>query len=76
MEVSLERTRDLSEWSTWLDRPPASDVPGMEKGADGKYVDVVGHGRDPLGVFSVVEVDGQKAIRVSGEIFGELRRHG
>lgn len=73
---SLWNGRDLSEWSTWLDRPnPASDVPGMEKAADGKYVDVVGPGRDPLGVFSVVDMDGRKAIRISGEVFGELRSH-
>ncbi|MEO5714868.1 MAG: family 16 glycoside hydrolase [Luteolibacter sp.] len=73
---SLWNGRDLSEWSTWLDRPdPASDVPGLPKGANGKYMDVLGPGRDPLGVYTVVEVDGQKAIRVSGEVFGELRSH-
>lgn len=73
---SLWNGRDLSEWSTWLDRPdPASDVPGMPKGANGKYLDVVGSGRDPLRVFTVVDIDGQKAIRISGEVFGELRSH-
>ncbi len=73
---SLWNGRDLSEWSTWLARPdPASEVPGMAKGADGKYADVIGPAKDPLGVFTVVEVDGQKAIRISGEVFGELRSH-
>ncbi|MES2440215.1 MAG: family 16 glycoside hydrolase [Verrucomicrobiota bacterium] len=73
---SLWNGRDLSEWSTWLDRPdPASEVPCLPKGPDGRYQEAVGSGRDPLRVFTVVEVDGQKAIRISGEVFGELRSH-
>jgi hypothetical protein len=32
--------RDLSGWSTWMPRPDrASEVPGMPRGADGKYVE-------------------------------------
>lgn len=65
--------KDLSHWSTWLKRPePTSEVPGLARGADGKYSEPLGD-RDPLHVFSVVEVDGRSAIRGSGEVFGELR---
>ncbi|MEO5712473.1 MAG: DUF1080 domain-containing protein [Luteolibacter sp.] len=68
--------RDLSGWSTWMQRPdPISEVPGMQRGAGGKYAEVVGSDRDPLKVFTVAEVDGQPAIRISGEVFGELRFH-
>ena len=42
--------------------------------ADGKYTEPIGSGRDPLKVFTVVnDVDGRPAIRISGEVFGELR---
>ena len=66
--------RDLSGWTTWLQKPDASsDVPGLQRGADGKYTEVIGSNRDPLKVFTVVEEDGRPAIRISGEVFGELR---
>jgi hypothetical protein len=65
--------KDLTGWETWLGRPHGSvqgiDLPRDEKGA---YVGVVGLNNDPKHVFSVVEVDGAPAIRVSGEIFGAL----
>jgi sugar lactone lactonase YvrE len=66
--------RDLSGWSTWLQKPqPTSEVPGLQRGADGKYPEAIGSNRDPLKVFTVVEEDGRPAIRISGEVFGELR---
>lgn len=66
--------RDLSDWSTWLQKPePSSEVPGLARGADGKYTEAIGVNRDPLQVFTVVKEDGQPAIRISGEVFGELR---
>lgn len=71
---SLWNGKDLSEWSTWMKRPePSSQVPGMSRGADGNYTEPIGSGRDPLHVFSVVDADGYPAIRISGEVFGELR---
>jgi hypothetical protein len=71
---SLWNGRDLSGWSTWMQRSePTSDVPGFTRGADGKYTEAIGAGRDPLNVFTVVEADGRTAIRISGEVFGELR---
>jgi hypothetical protein len=67
--------RDLGGWSTWLARPqPGSDVPGLARDAAGRYSEPIGADRDPLRVFSVVgDVDGRPAIRISGEVFGELR---
>ena len=66
--------KDLSHWSTWLKQPePPSEVPGLARGPDGKYAEPLGPDRDPLHVFTVVEIDGRSAIRVSGEVFGELR---
>jgi hypothetical protein len=71
---SLWNGKDLSGWSTWLQAPETtSEVPGMTRGADGKYASPLGADRDPLKVFSVVDVDGKPAIRISGEVFGELR---
>jgi len=66
---------DLDGWTTWMQRPsPTSEVPGLKRDADGKYIEPIGSGRDPLGVFTVVrDVDGRPAIRISGEVFGELR---
>jgi hypothetical protein len=65
--------KDLSGWETWLGRPHPSvqgiDLPKDEKG---QYVGVVGLNKDPKHVYSVVEVDGAPAIRISGEIFGAL----
>jgi len=67
--------KDLAGWTTWMQKPEAtSDVPGLAKDATGKYTEPIGSGRDPLKVFTVVsDVDGKPAIRVSGEVFGELR---
>ncbi len=67
--------RNLDGWTTWMRQPePGSDVPGLARGADGKYTEPIGSGRDPLHVFTVAEdVDGAPAIRISGEVFGELR---
>jgi 3-keto-disaccharide hydrolase len=70
--------KDLDGWTTWMQQPAASsDVPGLQRNADGKYTEPIGSGRDPLKVFTVVsDVDGQPAIRISGEVFGELRTKG
>jgi hypothetical protein len=67
--------RNLDGWTTWMRQPePTSDVPGLKRDADGKYTEPIGPGRDPLNVFTVVsDVDGRPAIRISGEVFGELR---
>jgi hypothetical protein len=71
----LWNVKDLSGWTTWMQRPePTSVVPGLARGDNGRYTEAIGSGRDPLNVFTVVpDVDGRPAIRVSGEVFGELR---
>jgi hypothetical protein len=64
---------DFSGWETYLGVPDASvDVPGMERNEDDQYTEAVGLNKDPLNVFSVVNVDGAPALRFSGEIFGSF----
>jgi hypothetical protein len=69
---------DLDGWTTWMRQPaPSSQVPGLKRDADGNYIEPIGSGHDPLKVFTVVaDVDGRPAIRISGEVFGELRTKG
>jgi hypothetical protein len=57
--TQLFNGKDLSGWDTWLGKPY-------------KGTEVVGLNKDPKGVYSVVTVDGQPAIRISGEIWGAL----
>jgi hypothetical protein len=73
--TSLWNGKDLDGWTTWMQRPsPGSDVPGLARDANGRYTEPIGSGRDPLKVFTVdSDVDGRAAIRISGEVFGELR---
>jgi Domain of Unknown Function (DUF1080) len=55
---------DLAGWDTWL---------GKEYGAKGKPAgEIVGLNKDPRKVFTVVELDGKPAIRISGETNGGL----
>src|SRR5437016_7086771 len=67
--------RDFDGWTTWMQQPePSSEVPGLKRDAEGKYTEPIGSGRDPLNVFTIARnVDGRPAIRISGEVFGELR---
>jgi hypothetical protein len=67
--------RNLDGWTTWMRQPePTSQVAGLARDAAGKYTEPIGSGRDPLNVFTVASnVDGRPAIRISGEVFGELR---
>jgi hypothetical protein len=76
--TSLWNGKNLDGWTTWMRQPePSSDVPGLKRDADGKYIEPIGSGRDPLKVFTLVRnVDGRPAIRISGEVFGELRTTG
>ncbi len=65
--------KDLTGWDTWLSVPHQS-VQGLDlkKNAQGKYTQPVGENKDPKKVYTIVEKDGQPAIRISGEIFGAL----
>ncbi|MEO8075582.1 MAG: DUF1080 domain-containing protein [Acidobacteriota bacterium] len=73
--TSLWNGKDFDGWTTWMQQPsPGSEVPGLKRDAEGKYLEPIGSGRDPLNVFTIVkDVDGRPAIRISGEVFGELR---
>src|SRR3990172_7379496 len=73
--TTLWNGRNLEGWSTWMQRPePTSEVPGLQRDANGRYTEPIGSGRDPLEGFTVASnVDGRPAIRISGEAFGELR---
>ncbi|WP_020606934.1 3-keto-disaccharide hydrolase [Spirosoma spitsbergense] len=61
---SLFNGKDLTGWETYLDRPFAKD--DQQKEAP------LGLNNDPNRVFSVVQVDGGPALRVSGETFGGI----
>ncbi len=63
--VQLFNGKDFSGWNTFLG--PEVDDAGR------KHSDQpVGLNKDPKGVFSVAENDGEKAIRVSGDGFGAI----
>ena len=65
--------KGLTGWETYLGVPLAtSTVPGAERDAQGNYTKLLGLGNDPLKCFSVVELDGRAAIRLSGEGYGTL----
>lgn len=63
--------RQLSRWDTYLSFQHATDYRGQEPvDAAGKKIEPIGYGRDPSGVFSVIEQDGRLVLRVSGEFYG------
>lgn len=64
--------KDLSGWETWLGRPDASVVlESAPKNTKGEYTEILG-ASDPMKVFTILSVDGQPAIRISGQIFGGI----
>ena len=73
--TSLWNGKNLDGWTTWIDKPHRSvEVAGVRRDADGRYLEPIGSGRDPLGIFTVApDVDGRPAIHISGQVFGELR---
>lgn len=65
--------RDLTGWDMFLTNPdPSWEVPGLKRDAAGKYLEPIGLNRDPLHVFSVVTVDGEPALHVTGQGFGVI----
>lgn len=50
---------DLSAWDTWIGATEDGGAP-------------IGLNKDPLNLFSVVEIDGEKVIRISGEVNASL----
>jgi len=72
--TSLWNGRNLDGWTTWIATPDRSvAVADVKRDETGKYLEPIGPERDPLGIFSVVQIDGGPAIRISGQVFGELR---
>lgn len=67
--TDLFNGKDLSGWDTWLG---AAEVPALPIKLWGEWPETIGLNRDSEAVFSVVEEDGEPAIRVSGEIWGAL----
>ncbi|MGD1084134.1 MAG: hypothetical protein ABSA47_05185, partial [Verrucomicrobiota bacterium] len=66
--------RDLSGWDTEMMNIPdkAWDVPGLQRDANGNYLEPLGKNRDPLHVFTVTNMDGAPTIHVSGQGFGVM----
>jgi hypothetical protein len=65
--------KDLTGWETYMAKPdPTWEVPGLKRGADGKYLEPIGRNRDPLKVFTVETVDGGPVVHVSGQGFGVM----
>jgi hypothetical protein len=65
--IQLFNGRDLSGWDTWLGPKPSGSLhPKKNQELP------LGLNNDPLGVFTVAEKDGMRAIRVSGEVFGAI----
>ncbi|MCB9286697.1 MAG: DUF1080 domain-containing protein [Lewinellaceae bacterium] len=57
---------DLSGWDTYLG---AQYLPGSD---NQKGTEPIGMNKDPQNVFTIVEEDGQPALRISGEQFGGI----
>jgi len=69
----LYNGRDFTGWETYLGKPHKSaEVPGLKRNEQGSYLEAIGKDRDPLGSFTVTEVDGRPAIHISGQGFGYL----
>jgi hypothetical protein len=65
--------KDLTGWETYIGIPkPDMDIPGLPKDSAGEYTGPIGLNKDPLSVFTIVDTDGQPAIRISGQINGSL----
>lgn len=70
---SLWNGRDLQGFSTWVGIPHKSRVGlPLPKNPDGTYAQPLGENSDPRAVYTVVERDGKKVLRISGELFGAL----
>ena len=64
---------NLSGWDKYLGVPHKElDISGMSRNEDGEYTERVGWNNDQYDVFTVVEEDGNPAIRISGYIWGAL----
>ncbi len=64
---------DLTHWDIWLGAVHSSvELEGYEKSEDVKTGKPVGLNDDPKKVFSVIEEEGEKVLKITGEIYGGL----
>lgn len=64
--------KDLSKWEAFIGVPHYSlDLDGYEKG-DSMHGTPLGLNNDPLNVYSIVDFEGEQALKVSGAIYGGL----
>ncbi len=71
-EESLFNGKDLQGWYSFLSVPDSSVTSDLPRDSSGHYFQALGLNNDVLNVFTVVEEDGEPAIRISGEVFGIL----
>lgn len=65
--------RNLSQWESFIGVPHGSlGLPGVPADSDGRNGTPLGLGRDPLGVFRMIEQDGEPVLAVNGQIFAGL----
>lgn len=63
---------NLSKWDVFIGVPHYSvDLEGVEKG-DGMKGTPLGLNKDPLNVFSAIEMEGETVLKISGEIYGGI----
>lgn len=64
---------DLSAWDVFMGAPHTStDIKGYKKFDDVTKGTPIGLNKDPKNVFTVIQEDDEKVIRISGEIFAGL----
>ncbi len=69
-EVLLDKT--LSNWDVFIGVPHHTlDLKGYEKG-DGMNGTPIGLNKDPLNIFSMIEMDGEEVLKVTGVIYGGI----
>lgn len=65
--------KSFSGWIKYLGIPHESTVvTGFQKDDKGKYKNAFGVNNDPLNVYAITTIDGEPAIRVTGQVFGTL----
>lgn len=64
---------ELSKWDEFVGAPHHTvDIEGYEKGNGMDEGTPLGLNNDPLNVFSVIEMDGEPVLKISGEIYGAV----
>ncbi len=67
--------RELSHWNVWMGIPHKTvKIPGLPQSdsEDCTLGTPLGFNNDPLGVFSVIEENGQPVLKITGQIYGGL----